>query len=227
MILILVISVLAGGSGCAMVKVTPTEEKIVSGMEEKYGEEFRFVEWRTLRFGSKSCTAHLECDSLPGKLIKAGQEISGDGDMIYFDNYMGYRYEDEIREELESAVKCVYPESRVLFLVPSCQFPLYMGPEMSAEDIMHDPDTLLAAMIIAKQPWDEQEKEIQMEQLRRELEERQIRVDGNLFITQDETAFEQIDSMNYSEWTAREDWFSGRCYFAMDQAYEFYYANWR
>ena len=118
-----------------MVKVTPTEEKIVSGMEEKYGEEFRFVEWRTLRFGSKSCTAHLECDSLPGKLIKAGREISGDGDMIYFDNYMAYRYEDEIREELESAVKCVYPESRVLFLVPSCQFPLYMGPEMSAEDI--------------------------------------------------------------------------------------------
>ena len=99
--------------------------------------------------------------------------------------------------------------------------------EMSAEDIMHDPDTLLAAMIIAKQPWDEREKEIQMEQLRRELEERKIRVDGNLFITQDETAFEQIDSMNYSEWTAREEWFSGRCYFAMDQAYEFYYANWR
>lgn len=216
----------AGAVGCGFIEA-PAEKMIISEMEEKYGEEFRFVEWRNLTFGSESCTAHLECDALPGKLIKAGRETDRDGDMIYFDNYMGYLYENRIRKEIESTVECVYPESKVLFLVPSCQFPRDMGPEMSAEDIMHDEDTLLAAMILAKQPSDDQNKEQQLEQLRRRLEEKRIRVDGNLFLVSNGTVFAEINESNYSDWTTREEWFSERCYFAMDRNYSFLYANWR
>ncbi len=225
-ILFLVAILSAGAAGCGFIEA-PAEKMIISEMEEKYGEEFRFVEWRNLPFGSESCTAHLECGALPGKLIKAGRETARDGKMIYFDNYMGYLYEDMIRKEIENAVECIYPESKVLFLVPSCQFPRDMGPEMSAEDIMHDKETLLAAMILVKQQSDDWDKEQKLEQLRCGLEERQLRVDGNLFLVSDETAFEEINGSNYSDWTAREDWFSERCYFAMDKNYSFLYANWR
>ena len=44
----------AGAVGCGCME-SPAEKKIVAEMEEKYGEEFRFVEWRTLNFGSASC----------------------------------------------------------------------------------------------------------------------------------------------------------------------------
>lgn len=224
--LFLAVVLSAGTAGCGFMEA-PAEKKIVSEMEEKYGEEFRFVEWRTLRFGSKSCIAHLECDAIPEKMVKAGQETDQDGNLFYFDNYMGYLYENEIHMELETVIQNVYPDSKVLLLIPSCQFPRDMGPQMSREEIVNDPDTLLAAMILAKQPEDDRGKELQLEQLRKKLKERQIRVDGNLFLVSDETAFEEINDSNYYEWTSRDDWFSGRCYFAMDQEYEFIYENWR
>lgn len=216
----------AGAVGCGCMEL-PAEKKIVVEMEEKYGEEFRFVEWRTLNFGSESCTAHLECDSFPGKLIKAGRETARDGDMIYLDNYMGYLFEDAIRAELESTVKCIYPESKVLFFVPSSQFPRDMGPKMNIEDILHDKDTLLAAMILVEQQSEDRDQEQQLEQLRSELEERRLRVDGNLFLVSDGAVLEEINESNYFDWTARDGWFSGRCYFATDQNYDFLYANWR
>ena len=224
--LFLAVVLSAGTVGCGFMEA-PAEKKIISGMEEKYGEEFRFVEWRNLTFGSESCTAHLECDALPGKLIEAGRETARDGAIIYFDNYMGYLYEDAISEELESAVRCTYPESKVLFFVPSSQFPRDMGPKMNIEDILHDKDTLLAAMILVEQQSEDRDQEQQLEQLRSELEERRLRVDGNLFLVSDGAVLEEINESNYFDWTARDGWFSGRCYFAMDQNYDFLYANWR
>ena len=223
----LIILTVTGGSGCAMLKITSEKEKIVSRMEEKYGEDFRFVEWQFKKLGSENCAAHLECDSLPGQLIKAGKKIVPDGEAVYYDNYMGCKYEDEIQTELEHAVRNVYPRSRVIFLTASSQFPDNMGPEMSVEDIIQDRDTLLAAVIVAEEKWDAARKETRLDNLRQELEDRKIRLDGNLFVTQDEAACARIDETNYHDWISREDWFSGRCYFAMDKAYEFYYANWR
>ena len=106
------------------------------------------------KLGSENCAAHLECDSLPGQLIKAGKKIVPDGEAVYYDNYMGCKYEDEIQTELEHAVRNVYPRSRVIFLTASSQFPDNMGPEMSVEDIIQDRDTLLAAVIVAEEKWD-------------------------------------------------------------------------
>ena len=43
----------------------------------------------------------------------------------------------------------------------------------------------------------------------------------------DEEAYKALDGENYSYWASKDGWFEQRCNFAIDQAYEFYYANWR
>lgn len=212
--------------GCSMLKRISADEEIVAQMEEKYGEDFRFVEWQFQKIGSKDCTAYLQCDSLPGTKIKAGRRQTREGGYKYFDDYMAYQYEDEIQQEIDSTIKEIYPESRVIFLPETSQFPSYMDPGMSAREILEDKNTSVSAVILAKQEREEGQKEFWMELLREELEDKRIRLDAALFITEDREALRDIDKGNYSEWVAREEWYKERCDFAVDTEYDFYYSDW-
>ena len=41
------------GSGCGMAKPVSAQEKIISVMKEKYGEEFEFEGWAHKQYGSR------------------------------------------------------------------------------------------------------------------------------------------------------------------------------
>lgn len=217
---------MAGGSGCGMLKRTSADEEIIAGMEEKYGEDFRFAGWQFQKIGSRSCTAYLECDSMPGKRVKAGRRETESGEYKYFDDYMAYKYEDDIQEEIASAIRIIYPESKVILRIESSEFPSYMGPGMSVQEILEDRNTSVSVMVIAAQKWKETQKEAQAELLRQELEERKIRLDAATFITEDKSICREISWENHMEWAARKDWYKARCDFALDVSYEFYYADW-
>ena len=67
------------GSGCGMAKPVSAQEKIISVMKEKYGEEFEFEGWAHKQYGSRDMTANVTCDSFPGERIQAGQEENEEG----------------------------------------------------------------------------------------------------------------------------------------------------
>lgn len=226
-ILVLVIGLVIGGSGCAMNEYMSAEDQIILDLEEKYGEKFSFESWSWERYGSEDKNAHVTCESLPKKQIVAGQRETSDGELKYFDNYMAYKYEDYLKEELEETIKKVYPEARIILMLDSSGFPKTMGPKMAETEILQNKDTVISLYIVVNQVLKEELKNKQLEELRQRCEDKKLRIKGELFFTTDETAWNSISEENYSEWDYREDWYESSCQFSMDKAYEFYYADWR
>lgn len=210
-----------------MFKRMSTEEKIISVMEEKYGEEFQFLKWSFQDVSGHDRKAQVECGALPGKEIEVVWTEDKTGKTACFDNYMGYLYENEISERLKEAAKKICPESRIFFNVQSSLFPQYMGPEMKIEDILQDKNTQLSVVVIWLQKENQELKEVQMERWRQELEKMNLCAAGSLFITDNPEDIESIDEDNFYQWTQEEGWYQERCYFAMDTSYEFYYTDWR
>lgn len=228
-ILVMVMAVFLSfeGSGCGMItKVTP-QEKILSVMKEKYGEEFEFEGWAHKAYGSPDLTANVTCVSFPEERIHAGQEEDEDGKLIYFDDYMAYQYEEEMQKVLENLVQEVYPTARIIWKITSSEFPREMSQEMSVQEIMESKESIFSVYIVVNQAVNETEKYANLEKLRKLLEESKIRMKGALFFTLDEAAYQELDGENYSYWASKDDWFEQRCNFATDRAYEFYYADWR
>lgn len=128
---------------------------------------------------------------------------------------------------LENLVQEVYPTARVIWKISSSVFPREMSPGMSVKEIMESKESVFSAYIVVNQAVNEEEKYYDLEKLRELLEENKIRMKGALFFALDEEAYKALDGENYSYWASKDDWFEQRCNFAIDQAYEFYYANWR
>lgn len=223
----LVISMAIGGSGCSMKEKMSAEDRIVSEMEEKYGEKFEFDAWAWEHYGSEDKNAYVTCESLPEKRIVVEQREKADGGFSYSDDYMAYKYEDELKTKLEKVIKSVYQKAKVILMLDSSQFPETMGPKMTGQEIMQNEETVFSLYIIVNQAVDEDLKNEQLETLRQKFEDEKIRVNGDLFFTTDETAWASITEENYSEWDYREDWYEACCQFSMDKAYELYYADWR
>ena len=215
------------GSGCGMIKPVSAQEKILSVMKEKYGEEFEFEGWAHKQYGSRDMTANVTCASFPGERIQAGQEENEEGKMIYFDDYMAYQNEKEMQTILENLVQEVYPTAHVIWKINSSEFPKEMSREMSVQEIMESKDSVFSAYIVVNQAVNEEEKYYDLEKLRKVLEDNKIRMSVALFFTLDEEAYQTVDGENYSYWASRDGWFEQRCDFATDRAYEFYYADWR
>lgn len=88
------------GSGCGMTKPVSAQEKIISVMKEKYGEEFEFEGWAHKQYGSRDMTANVTCASFPGERIQAGQEENEEGKMIYFDDSWLIKMKERCRQYL-------------------------------------------------------------------------------------------------------------------------------
>ena len=146
------------GSGCGMIKPVSTQEKILSVMKEKYGEEFEFEGWAHKQYGSRDMTANVTCASFPGERIQAGQEENEEGKMIYFDDYMAYQNEEEMQIILENLVQEVYPTARVIWKISSSEFPREMSPGMSVKEIMESKESVFSAYIVVNQAVNEEEK---------------------------------------------------------------------
>ena len=146
------------GSGCGMIKPVSTQEKILSVMKEKYGEEFEFEGWAHKQYGSRDMTANVTCASFPGERIQAGQEENEEGKMIYFDDYMAYQNEGEMQTILENLVQEVYPNARVIWKISSSVFPREMSPGMSVKEIMESKESVFSAYIVVNQAVNEEEK---------------------------------------------------------------------
>ena len=140
---------------------------------------------------------------------------------------MAYQNEGEMQTILENLVQEVYPNARVIWKISSSVFPREMSPGMSVKEIMESKESVFSAYIVVNQAVNEEEKYYDLEKLRELLEENKIRMKGALFFALDEEAYKALDGENYSYWASKDGWFEQRCNFAIDQAYEFYYANWR
>lgn len=203
------------------------QENILSVMEKKYGKEFEFDGWAHKAYGSQDMIANLTCSSFPGERIHAGQEVDEDGDITYFDDYMAYQDEDEIQEILEDSVQKIYPNARVIWKINSSEFPREMSQDMSIEEIVENKESVFSTYIVVNQGVFESSKNLDLENLRKELEEKKIRMSGALFFTLDETAYQTVNGDNYSYWASKDDWFEQRCNFATNREYGFIYADWR
>ena len=151
------------GSGCGMAKPVSAQEKIISVMKEKYGEEFEFEGWAHKQYGSRDMTANVTCASFPGERIQAGQEENEEGKMIYFDDYMAYQNEEEMQTILENLVQEVYPTARVIWKISSSEFPREMSPGMSVKEIMESKESVFSAYIVVNQAVNEEEKYYDLE----------------------------------------------------------------
>lgn len=217
--------VIAGGSGCSMNEKLSAEEKAAAYMEEKYGEEFRFAGWQTAPFGSGSKSAAVECDSLPDRMIRVDIRKNQEGAVVYSDNYTAYRMEEELFREAEKVTETVYPRHKMVLRIAASDFPSGMGPGMEAKEIAGDKDTLLSVLIFAEEG--ERDRRECLEVWRQAAEDAGLRMRGVLYIVDDVEKYKDISVENYQSRTVGENWYEASCYFAMDKAYEFYYANWR
>lgn len=150
-------------------KPVSTQEKILSVMKEKYGEEFEFEGWAHKQYGSRDMTANVTCASFPGERIQAGQEENEEGKMIYFDDYMAYQNKEEMQTILENLVQEVYPTARVIWKINSSEFPKEMSPGMSVKEIMESKESVFSAYIVVNQAVNEEEKYYEFGEIKKSL----------------------------------------------------------
>lgn len=184
---------------------TVTDSNILSVLQQKYGEEFTFKTWSWEEYGSNNKNAYVTCESMPGVEIEACQRETDNG-MTYYDDYMAYKYKSRFQEDLQRFTDQIYPNAKVIFMVDSSTFPLDMGMGMTYDEILQDKDTVLSVTILVKCDSDDPQKEEHLEEFRQLLEDNNVRVNGTLIYTSDETTWNEYSENNYSNWYANNDW---------------------
>lgn len=179
------------------------EQGFLTYMEEKYNENFTFIELVGSHMGSDVREAYVKSSRYPEERIWVERSENEENEEIYRDNYMGYYYQEEIRELILSTMKEQFIKAHVEYYpFQSIIVGNKNAPETLVE-LLEKGDTMLSIEITAEDILPD--KEAGMELWRRNLSEKNLRLNG------------KVSLENSTE----------SCFFAMDSFYEFNYVNWR
>lgn len=219
---------LFGGSGCSLNKNNKEVDRMMSCMEEKYGEEFQFVKWGRKSLGEKADAAYFKCSAMPDILIKGEWFENDEGEFVAYDNYMGYKLQDQIKGKIKEITKKVYPECVVIYHPEFSLFSPDVRADMELQEMTQTKGTLLSVEIIVDHGGNQDDRDQKLQQWREEAEGAALRMKGVLYAVKDPSILERLNEANYaSSFSQSEDWYDVACHFAMDNAFEFYYISWR
>lgn len=202
---VLAVILCMGVSGCMLKEEVSVEKEFESVMEEKYREKFRFIELVGSHFGRADREAYMECESFPEERIWVYRKVAEDGNRTYGDDYMGYYYSTDIVEKVRQCAEEIYSGCEVSYHVMESYIPADSGPGQSLEEMLIDPNVVFSVEILTVPKNNDGEKEMDLERFRQKLKEKNLRLKGTLTLK------------NTGQ----------KCFFAMDRAYEFFYADWR
>ena len=155
----LLITILLGGSGCTMNPTQTTEStesggkevtvnkntaRILHHLEEKYGEPFFYV-GPTGDSMSGTHSFFVGCDSMPGEEIKVSIDHYNKEDELIRDNYLLFKYHNEIYDMLLRGLQTEFGDV-VLYYLPGVSVPRANLPaDASLDDLLDDSGIIISA----------------------------------------------------------------------------------
>lgn len=224
-IIILSLAVMVLCVGCTPAASNNSEKakkEILTNLETKYGINFTFQEWDKKGVAKK---AYLTCPALPGKTITAERKKEN-GKTVFTDDYMVYKYEDEIKESVTNSIMKVYPFSKVIVSFSESNYPDNITRSSSAKDILQNPDTDISIVTIVKGASNSLLKNYEADTLRTVLKNEKIRAHGDVYYTDDDDAYNTINETTYKDWAKKKKWIDDHYEFKMNTEYEFDKLDW-
>lgn len=121
-------------------------EKMISYMEEKYGEAFSLAGPFGGQFGKDLDMLELKSERYQkgGILVR---RICCEGQEIMQDNYLAILLEKEITGQMRAAAEQAFGESTVVYQIPEMVFPADFPAEMTAEELLINPWSMVKVTI--------------------------------------------------------------------------------
>lgn len=147
---LLILAVLIGG-GLALFEdkiFTDVPEDVITSLENRYGEKFKFVEYIDEEQDIDSRVMNVKSDR---GIFKVTRYYDGSGKVQYNDNYLGYKYKKRIEEKIDDLLKMYLIDNSIKYEVDldGSTFPNNTNKNMSLEDLLADSNTYIKLNIIS------------------------------------------------------------------------------
>lgn len=207
-------------------KKPSVKDVMMQHMEEKYNEKFEFVNINTEAWTASFTEMILSSEKYPGGRIVVHKYK--DLDLIE-DNYVDFLMKSKIEEAVGKIVEEIYPKSKVFYSAGGRPLPNSVTVDMSLEEYSKATIIGLTLKICVEDSDYKTNKDENLEQLRKVLEEKKYYSDLDIFYLK-EGKLEQINDGNWRELLtgpSRAEWTVHRGMFSMDDSYGFSYSEWR
>ena len=208
-----------GKTGCIM-KTYDEKEKMLAYMENRYGEEFIYIESYAGQYGKEYVAALVKSRKHPER--EALVRRSGrNGRKCYEDNYLAYLLKDALEEAIKREAEQSIGECEVVYVIPGFVFPDSFSCSMSADTFLKEICAMPQFMIypLAERPivagsssgkvpgnislQERQSWEEKIEVFRQRLVQKQYKIRGSLYFADgEELAFSLGDKgrFRYLRW---------------------------
>ena len=154
--------------------------KIISYMEDRYGNTFTYEGETNGMLGSSAFTAKLSCPDYPDMTILASF-VSRDGEEYYSDNYLAVSYHEDAERAIEEAAGQVLENCRLFLAEPDLTMSIENPEEYTLEDYLSDPLAFKSVWIMTSDEVDEEVFQALVQEFSRE----NISVNGVLAVPSD------------------------------------------
>lgn len=217
------IILVAGVSGC-MLKA-PGKEELMKYMEEKYGEEFEFVNINTQTWSAGYVEMKVKSKQFPDYTITVRKSKEKG---IISDNYVDFLMKEPIEQELNTILAQVYENYKVFYIPGGIPLPNEASPDMSVSEYSKI-RTLPLTIQIGVFDENLSSKDELVEKLRILLEAKQYKSEVYVFYMLDGKLSELNDSNRNELFNDSTDhnWAVIRGHFLMDKNFQFLSSKWR
>jgi len=136
-IIALISTMMIGLSGCMFIQNgNSIYKQMVEYMEEKYGEEFTFIEATGTNKikGSSQREATVSTERFPREQISVMADKDEDGNYYFRDNYVSFLLRDEIEKLLTEIAAPIYKDCKVIFDANTPVYPEETGKEITMDE---------------------------------------------------------------------------------------------
>lgn len=152
MIVTILLAVLSSGmTGCMQKEPRrqKSSEAALEYMEQKYGEEFEFVQpWGNSMSGNHELI--VTCESLAGERILVKISNYKDEDRVFQDNYLAVKYHEETVDFLSQCANEVFGDSKVYYDVAKIALSADLSADASFEEYFADEEGQISAYIAVR-----------------------------------------------------------------------------
>lgn len=124
--------------------------KMLAYMEEKYGESFSPLGPFNGQFGKEYAMLEVKSQTGPqeGILIRRIQTREQE---CYQDNYLAFILKESLEKSIKAAAEGTLGKCRVNYRVPELVFPAEFSPEMTAEEFLLNPLSMVKVVIVSEE----------------------------------------------------------------------------
>lgn len=201
-------------------------------MEEKYGEDFTFIEpTGTNKIkGLSRREAVVSTERFPKEQISVMADKDENGNYYFRDNYVSFLLRDEIEKYFTEIVTPIYKDCKVIFDADTPVYPEETGKEITLEEYLKwgSPDIY----ICLGPNVDVEKKDEDIEKLRLKLKEKEIPCDIVVWYFK-EDILSDLNHINYGRYKnhsireIREELKTIGVFSMKSSTYEFFISDWR